>query len=108
MPSQADGICAGGMCSTVLHNLYDTTQYGKQKKKRTERGHLAYLEILSGGGALDGQASGQEARCVSVGPEPATTKTAARSYGRLRTAEGVNNLRCSVAFSRDCRVIGRL
>lgn len=29
MPSEADGICAGGMCSSSLHNLYDTTQYGK-------------------------------------------------------------------------------
>lgn len=52
MPSEADGICAGGMCFSTLHNLYDTTQYGKKKKKEKksrQHEHLAYLEILSGG-----------------------------------------------------------
>lgn len=48
MPSEADGICGRGMCSSPLHNLYDTTQYGEKKKTRGYE-HLAYFEILSGG-----------------------------------------------------------
>lgn len=47
MPSEADGISAGGMCFSSLHNWCDTTQYGEKNSRENE--HLAYLEILSGG-----------------------------------------------------------
>lgn len=40
MPSEADGICAGGMCFSTLHNLYDTTQYGKKKKKKKNQDNM--------------------------------------------------------------------
>lgn len=52
VPSEADGICSGGMRFSLLHNLCDTTQYGKKKKNSREHGHLAYLEILSGDHAI--------------------------------------------------------
>lgn len=100
MASEADGMCAGGMCSSVLHNLYDTKQYGKWKQS-VDTWPISRPSVEGRGveRALDGPASGQEARCVSVGSKPTTTTTTAvRSNERLWTSEGVNNLRCSFVF----------